>query len=141
MRPESPRAVRALSVGETLSPLDEVRILEPDSEREVPHGVEGELCCRGPYTIRGYFNATAHNARVFTSDGFYRTGGIARAQIIEGVQCYSIEGRIKDLVSRGNEKINAEEIEMLLGEHSAIQAAALVAMPDKRLGERAVEPR
>jgi 2,3-dihydroxybenzoate-AMP ligase len=136
-RPESPRAVRALSVGETLSPLDEVRILEPDSESEVPHGVEGELCCRGPYTIRGYFNAVAHNTRAFTSDGFYRTGDIARVQIIEGVQCYSIEGRIKDLVSRGNEKINAEEIEMLLGEHPAIQAAALVAMPDKRLGERA----
>ncbi len=134
--PEAPRAVRALTVGTPLSPLDQVRILDPESEREVPDGTEGELCCQGPYTIRGYFNAAAHNARVFTSDGWYRTGDVVRAQVIEGTRCYSIEGRIKDLINRGSEKINAEEIEMLLSNHPAIQAAALVAMPDQRLGER-----
>jgi 2,3-dihydroxybenzoate-AMP ligase len=134
---DATRAVRASTVGNELSPLDEVRILEPDSEREVPLGEEGELCCRGPYTIRGYFDAASHNARAFTSDGFYRTGDVAKAQIIDGVRCYSIEGRIKDLINRGGEKINAEEIEVLLSSHPAIQAAALVAMPDQRLGERA----
>lgn len=134
---DATRAVRVATVGNELSPLDEVRILEPDSEREVPLGEEGELCCRGLYTIRGYFDAAPHNARVFTSDGFYRTGDVAKAQIIDGVRCYSIEGRIKDLIDRGGEKINAEELEMLLSSHPAIQAAALVAMPDQRLGERA----
>ena len=42
-----------------------------------PDGEVGELCCRGPYTLRGYFDAPEHNARAFTSDGFYRTGDLA----------------------------------------------------------------
>jgi 2,3-dihydroxybenzoate-AMP ligase len=70
---------------------------------------------------------------VFTTDGFYRTGDLARITPLG----LSIEGRIKDLINRGGEKINAEEVEALLLRHPAIALAAVVAMPDPRLGERA----
>jgi non-ribosomal peptide synthetase component E (peptide arylation enzyme) len=135
-RPGASREVRATTVGTPLSPLDEIRVLEPGTEDEVPDGATGELCCRGPYTLRGYFDAAEHNARAFTSDGFYRTGDLASIRRIDGERCVSIEGRIKDLINRGGEKINAEEVESLLLRHPRVVAAAVVAMPDPRLGER-----
>jgi 2,3-dihydroxybenzoate-AMP ligase len=134
--PGSPREARATTVGTPLSPADEIKILEPGSETEVARGQAGELCCRGPYTLRGYFDAPDVNKTAFTSDGFYRTGDLA-AQIDLGGRPYvSIEGRIKDLISRGGEKISAEEVEWLLLRHPRIIATAVVAMPDPRLGER-----
>jgi 2,3-dihydroxybenzoate-AMP ligase len=135
--PGAPRTARNETVGIPMSPLDEIAILQPDSETPVPAGEVGELCARGPYTIRGYFDAPEHNARAFTSDGFYRTGDLGCLVEIEGVRYLSIEGRIKDVINRGGEKVNAEEVEQLLLRHPAIAAAAVVAMPDPRLGERA----
>ncbi|MEU7813276.1 AMP-binding protein [Pseudonocardia sp. NPDC049154] len=135
-RPDAPREARATTVGTPLSSHDEVRIVEPGTEDEVPPGEVGELCCRGPYTLRGYFDAPEHNARAFTGDGFYRTGDLAALVEIEGRRYVSIEGRIKDLINRGGEKINAEEVELLLLRHPRITGAAVVPMPDPRLGER-----
>ena len=89
-----------------------------------------------PYTLRGYLDAAAHNAQAFTADGFYRTGDLASVREIDGQRYVAIEGRIKDLINRGGEKINAEEVELLLLRHPRITAAAVVAMPDPRLGER-----
>jgi non-ribosomal peptide synthetase component E (peptide arylation enzyme) len=135
-RPGAPREARATTVGTPLSPLDEIRILEPGSATELPDGQVGELCCRGPYTVRGYFDAAAHNARAFTADGFYRTGDLASVRVIDGQRYVSIEGRIKDVINRGGEKVNAAEVELLLLRHPQITGAAAVAMPDPRLGER-----
>jgi 2,3-dihydroxybenzoate-AMP ligase len=136
-RPGASRASRLLTVGTPLSPMDEFVILEPGSEAVLPDGVTGELCCRGPYTIPGYYDAADHNAVAFTSAGYYRTGDLASVQVIDGEQGISIDGRIKDLINRGGEKINAEELELLLLHHAGIAQAAVVAMPDPRLGERA----
>ncbi|HEX3193248.1 MAG TPA: AMP-binding protein [Streptosporangiaceae bacterium] len=135
-RPGAPREARATTVGTPLSPLDEIRILEPGSATELPDGRVGELCCRGPYTVRGYFDAAAHNTRAFTADGFYRTGDLASVRVIDGQRYVSIEGRIKDVINRGGEKVNAAEVELLLLRHPRITGAAAVAMPDPRLGER-----
>ncbi len=135
-RPGAPREARATTVGTALSELDEVAVLEPGGLTVVPDGEVGELVCRGPYTLRGYFDAAEHNATAFTPDGFYRTGDLAVVREIEGGRYYAIEGRIKDLINRGGEKINAEEVELLLRRHPVVVEAAAVAMPDPRLGER-----
>jgi 2,3-dihydroxybenzoate-AMP ligase len=132
----APRAARLSTVGTPLSDLDEFRILNPGSEEELPDGVTGELCCRGPYTLPGYFDAAGHNAVAFTADGFYRTGDLATVVTAAGARYLSIDGRIKDVINRGGEKINAEEVELLLVRHPAVAQAAVVAMPDPRLGER-----
>ena len=126
--------LRRTTVGTPISSLDEVRVLEPGGEEEVPDGEVGELCCQGPYTLRAYYGEDRPQA--FTADGFYRTGDLAKAVVIDGVRAFSIEGRIKDLINRGGEKINAEEVELLLLAHPHVVEAALVAMPDPRLGER-----
>ncbi|WP_341684611.1 AMP-binding protein [Nocardia farcinica] len=134
--PDAPALARATTVGTPIAPDDEVRILEPGADTELPDGTVGELCCRGPYTIPGYFDAPEHNRSAFTPDGFYRTGDLARIVVIDGVRYVSIEGRIKDLINRGGEKINAEEVELLLVRHPNVANAAVVAMPDPRLGEK-----
>jgi 2,3-dihydroxybenzoate-AMP ligase len=135
--PGTSRQARLTTVGTQLSPLDEFKILEPGTENVLPDGTTGELCCRGPYTIPGYYDAPEHNAAAFTSDGFYRTGDLASVHVIDGRRHLAIDGRIKDLINRGGEKINAEEVELLLLHHPGIEQAAVVAIPDLRLGERA----
>jgi 2,3-dihydroxybenzoate-AMP ligase len=119
--------------GRPLSPADEIRIVDVDGS-EVAAGEVGELLCRGPYTLRGYFRAPERNRDAFTADGFYRTGDLVRLHPSGNIV---VEGRIKDVINRGGEKINAEEIEAHLIAHPAVDAAAVVAMPDAVLGERA----
>jgi len=134
---DAPAEIRHSCVGRPLSELDEVRILEPGTEQPVEPGEPGELCCRGPYTIRGYYRAPERNREAFTADGFYRTGDIVKQVDGPGGPYYALADRIKDLINRGGEKVNAQEIEQLLLEHPAIAEIALVAMPDKLMGERA----
>jgi non-ribosomal peptide synthetase component E (peptide arylation enzyme) len=130
-------ALRLQSVGTPLSALDEVRVYEPGTENLVQAGDQGELCCRGPYTIRGYYRAPERNAVAFTADGFYRTGDIVVELPSDGPsRFFSLADRIKDVINRGGEKINAIEVEELLARHPAIGKVAVVAMPDARLGER-----
>ncbi|MBR7835040.1 AMP-binding protein [Actinospica durhamensis] len=119
--------------GRPLSPADEVLVLDPQG-RPVPDGEVGELLTRGPYTLRGYYRAPEHNLRAFTEDGFYRTGDLVRRRPDATLV---VEGRIKDQINRGGEKIAAAEVEGHLAAHPAVREAALVAVPDPVLGERA----
>ena len=119
--------------GRPLCAADEICIVDA-SGRPVQPGELGELWCRGPYTIRGYYRAADRNAESFTADGFYRTGDLVRQDASGNL---TVEGRIKDQINRGGEKISAEEVEAHLIAHPAIATAAVVAMPDRALGERA----
>jgi len=118
--------------GRPCSADDEIRIVDEDGQ-DVPPGTPGELLVRGPYTIRGYYNVPEHNARAFTSDGYYRSGDVVRLSELGNLV---VEGRAKDLINRGGEKISAEEIENLILAHPGVFNAAAVAMPDAILGER-----
>jgi 2,3-dihydroxybenzoate-AMP ligase len=129
---DDPEDVRLETVGFPISPDDEVRLLD-DDDKIVAFGEVGEFCARGPYTLRGYYGTPEHNAKAFTSDGFYRSGDLMR-QHQSGA--YMVEGRKKDLINRGGEKISAEEIENLILSHPAVQNVACVAMPDPNMGER-----
>jgi 2,3-dihydroxybenzoate-AMP ligase len=77
VRLDDPEDVRMETCGRPLSPDDEVRLVDDDG-REVAPGEVGELTCRGPYTLRGYFGVPEYNARQFTPDGFYRSGDLMR---------------------------------------------------------------
>ncbi|HLK85771.1 MAG TPA: AMP-binding protein [Candidatus Binataceae bacterium] len=119
--------------GRPICEHDELRIVG-DDDREVAPGEIGELLCRGPYTPRGYYRAAEHNRIAFTPDGFYRTGDLVRMHPSGNV---IVEGRRKDVINRGGEKISAEEVEDLVLSHPAVLNASVVAMPDAILGERA----
>jgi 2,3-dihydroxybenzoate-AMP ligase len=125
------------TVGRPLSSFDEVRIFEPGTERELADEEVGELAIRGPCTIAGYYDAQERNSVAFTADGFYRSGDLMKITVIDGRRYLVFQGRIKDVVSRGGEKINCEEVERVAVNHSAIRSIAIVAMPDRTYGERA----
>jgi 2,3-dihydroxybenzoate-AMP ligase len=132
IRADDPEDVRMETVGRPISPDDEVRLVD-DDDNEVAPGQVGEFLARGPYTLRGYFGAPEYNARAFTCDGFYRSGDLMRRHPSGN---YMVEGRKKDLINRGGEKISAEEVENLILTHPAIHNVACVPMPDPILGER-----
>lgn len=135
-RPEDPQEIREQSVGRPVSAADEVRIVHPGTEDDVPDGEAGEALFRGPYTIRGYYKSEKEDATRFTADGFYRSGDLMSSAVVDGKRYYFFRGRIKDVVDRGGEKINAEELENVINEHPSVLASAVVGMPDKVYGER-----
>ena len=131
-RLDDPEQVRMHSSGRPVSEADEIKIVDPEG-RELPDGEPGELLVRGPYTIRGYYNNAQANAAAFTADGFYRMGDVVKK--VDG-HLY-LEGRIKDLINRGGEKISCEEVENHILAHPKIESACVVAMPDPVFGEKA----
>lgn len=130
--PDDPEDVIVHTQGRPMSPADEIRIVDAEGN-DVPPGAQGELLTRGPYTLRGYYRAEEHNRRAFTDTGFYRTGDVVR---LDPSGSIIVEGREKDLINRGGEKISAEELETLILAHPAVHNVAVVAMPDPLLGER-----
>ncbi len=132
VRLDDPEDVRLETCGRPICEDDEVRLVD-DEGRVVEPGEVGELTCRGPYTLRGYLGVPEYNAKQFTSDGFYCSGDLMRMHPSGN---YVVEGRKKDLINRGGEKISAEEIENLILSHPAVQNVACVAMPDPAMGEK-----
>ncbi|ASS75855.1 (2,3-dihydroxybenzoyl)adenylate synthase [Tumebacillus algifaecis] len=131
-RLDDPEEIIVNTQGRPISAQDEIRVVD-ELDRDVTPGQEGQLLTRGPYTIRGYYKADAHNAQAFTPDGFYRTGDVVKVT----EQGYLVvEGRVKDQINRGGDKVAAEEVENHLLAHPAVHDVAVVSMPDEFLGER-----
>jgi 2,3-dihydroxybenzoate-AMP ligase len=132
VRLDDPDEVRFETVGRPVCEDDEIMIVD-DERQPVPDGEVGELLVRGPYTLRGYYGVPEYNSRAFTPDGFYCSGDLMRRHSSGN---YIVEGRKKDLINRGGEKISAEEIENLILSHPLVLNVACVPMPDPVLGER-----
>ncbi len=131
-RLDDPADVICTTQGRPMSADDEIRVVDEFGD-PVPDGEPGVLLTRGPCTPRGYYRATEHNARAFTPDGWYRTGDIIRLRADGNLV---VEGRDKDMINRGGEKISAEEVENFAYQVPGVSLAAAVAMPDSSLGER-----
>lgn len=131
--PGEPPEVFRLSIGRPMCEGDHWKVLD-EQERELPANTEGELAAKGPCVFTGYYRSEADNREIFTSDGYYKMGDFGK--IDEQGHIY-ITGRKKDVIQRGGEGIIPSEIERLLSLHPNVEAAAVVGMPDPRLGERA----
>jgi 2,3-dihydroxybenzoate-AMP ligase len=118
--------------GRPLTPGDIVKVVDDDGV-EVPQGEWGELWAQGPTVVRGYYKSEELNKKAFDPDGFYKTGDMV-TQDSEGYLI--LEGRKKDMINRGGEKISAEEIENLILGHPSVMVTAVVAMPDPLFGEK-----
>jgi 2,3-dihydroxybenzoate-AMP ligase len=131
-RLDDPDEVICETQGRPLSPGDQVRIVDAEG-RDRSDGEPGALLTRGPYTPRGYYRAPEQNARAFTPDGWYASGDVVRRRPDGNLV---VEGRDKDMINRGGEKISAEEVENLVYRMAGIAQVAAVAAPDAELGER-----
>ena len=112
-------------------PVTDLKIMTVEGDRELPIGEVGELWCKGPQVVKGYWNKPEATAQTFT-DGWVKTGDLARLDD-EGF-CFIID-RAKDMLIRGGENIYCIEVENVLYDHPAIMDAALVGIPHKQLGE------
>lgn len=117
--------------GRALAGID-LRIVD-DEGNHLSAGEEGNFELKSDTMFDGYLERPDLTAGAFTADGWYRTGDLAS---IDEDGFLRITGRVRDVINRGGEKIPVAEIEELLYRHPAIEEAALVAMPDPRLGER-----
>jgi 2,3-dihydroxybenzoate-AMP ligase len=132
-RPSDPVEIKVHTQGRPVSEADEVRVVDVNTGGDVPVGEIGECWVRGPYTLRGYYKASERNKEVFSPDGYYKTGDLIKRDRQGNI---TVAGRLKDCISRGAEKINAEEVESHIMKFSKVKNAAVVAMPDKVMGER-----
>lgn len=116
-------------------PMDGVQLRITDDEgAPVPAGHVGNFELRSDTCFVGYLDRPDLTAAAWTDDGWYRTGDLAT---IDTSGYLRIVGRVKDVINRGGEKVPVAEVEELLHSHPAVREAAVVAMPDSRLGERA----
>jgi non-ribosomal peptide synthetase component E (peptide arylation enzyme) len=111
----------------------ELRLIDERGD-DVAHGEIGEIAARGPSVHLGYHDNPEANAQAFTGDGWFRTGDLGRYVDTNGnVQ---ITGRRKEIINRGGKKFFPREVEEILYTHPKILHAAMVGLPDARLGER-----
>ena len=110
-----------------------LRVVDDDGH-ELPPDTEGNFEIATDTLFEGYLNRPQATAEAVTADGYYRPGDLAT---IDADGYLRITGRVRDVINRGGEKVPVAEIEQLLYRHPAVRDAAIVAMPDPRLGERA----
>jgi acyl-CoA synthetase (AMP-forming)/AMP-acid ligase II len=101
--------------------------------RDVPPGAEGEIAAKGPSVHLGYYKNPQANAELFTADGWFRTGDLG---VMEPSGNVRIVGRLKEMINRGGKKFFPREVEEILYTHPSVLHAAIVGVPDPRLGER-----
>jgi non-ribosomal peptide synthetase component E (peptide arylation enzyme) len=127
---DDPEAVTG-TVGSVSSGLG-LRLID-ESGRDVAQGAEGEIAALGPSVHLGYHKNPSANAELFTADGWFRTGDLGKFDRAGNVK---IVGRLKEMINRGGKKFFPREIEEILYTHPKILHAAVVGVPDPRLGER-----
>jgi len=120
------------TVGRPTCPYDTYKVIDKDG-KALPAGEQGELVLKGPGVFTGYYNNPEENKVVFTKDGFFKTGDVAK---IDEKGYITITGRIKEMINRGGESISATEIERLITRHPEVAAVAVIPMPDPLMGER-----
>jgi fatty-acyl-CoA synthase len=127
----TPPQVRSETVGKAL-PFIEVKIINPESGKEVAPGEPGEICCRGYNVMKGYYKMEEATAKAIDPDRWLHSGDIAT---VDEAGYYRITGRIKDMIIRGGENIYPREIEEFLYTLDAVKDAQVVGVPDEKYGE------
>ena len=123
-----------LRVGTVGRPLPgiEVKVIDPETLKELGDEQPGELCGRGHAVMMGYFNMPEKTNEAIDADGWLHTGDLA---VREKNGYYRITGRLRDLIIRGGENVYPREIEELLYQHAAIQDVQIIGVPDRKFGE------
>ena len=130
-RPDDTPEDKAFTVGQPF-PQTEVKIADPTTGEPVPVGQVGEVCTRGYLVMKEYFDKPEATAAAIDAAGWLHTGDLGTMD--ERGYC-RITGRLKDMVIRGGENMFPAEIEAVLIEHPAVLEAAVVGVPDRRMGE------
>jgi long-chain acyl-CoA synthetase len=112
-------------------PSTEASILDED-DQELPLGEVGEICIRGPQVMPGYWNRPDETAKVFTRDGWLRTGDMG---LMDERGYVKITDRKKDMIIVSGFKVFPNQIEDVVALHPGVLEVAAIGAPDERSGE------
>lgn len=110
----------------------ECKIVDPETNEDLPDNVDGEFVARGYNIMKGYYKMPEATAAAIDKDGWLHTGDLAR-RLPDGN--FKITGRIKDMIIRGGENIYPKEIEDFLYTHPKVKDVQVIGVPDKDYGE------
>ena len=110
----------------------ECKIVDPETNEDLPDNVDGEFVARGYNIMKGYYKMPEATAAAIDDQGWLHTGDLAR-RLPDGN--YKITGRIKDMIIRGGENIYPKEIEDFLYTHPKVKDVQVIGVPDKDYGE------
>ncbi len=128
---DDPIEVRCDTVGYAFPHID-CKVIDPETGKEVPPGVNGEFCSRGYNTMKGYYKMPEATAAAIDKEGWLHSGDLACR---DEAGNYRITGRLKDMIIRGGENIYPKEIEEFIYTHPAVQDVQVIGVPDKKYGE------
>ncbi|MDY3928029.1 MAG: AMP-binding protein [Clostridia bacterium] len=110
----------------------ECKIVDPETNEELPDNTDGEFVARGYNIMKGYYKMPEATAAAIDSEGWLHSGDLAR-RLPDGN--FKITGRIKDMIIRGGENIYPKEIEDFLYTYPKIKDVQVIGVPDKDYGE------
>jgi len=123
--------VRVTTVGREL-PGIECKIVDPETNEELPNETPGEFVTRGYHVMKGYYKMPEATAAAIDADGWLHTGDIA-IRLPDGN--YRITGRLRDMIIRGGENIYPKEIEEFLYTHPKVRDVQVIGVPSEQYGE------
>ena len=130
-RIDDPDEWRYTTVGRDYEFVD-VKVLDPETNKEVPAGTQGEMCCKGFNVMKGYYKKPEATAEVIDENGYLHSGDLG---IMDENGNYRITGRIKDMIIRGGENIYPREIEEFLYHLPGVRDVQVAGVPSKKYGE------
>ncbi len=130
-RIDDPAEVRYTTVGHDYEFVD-VKVLDPETNQEVPDGTQGEMCCKGFNVMKGYYNRPEATAQVIDANGYLHSGDLG---VKDSDGNYRITGRIKDMIIRGGENVYPREIEEFIYRIPGVRDVQVVGVPSKKYGE------
>lgn len=130
-RIDDSQEVRWTTVGRDYEFVD-VKVLDPETGKEVPAGTQGEMCCKGFNIMKGYYNNPKATAEVIDANGYLHSGDLG---VKDENGNYRITGRIKDMIIRGGENIYPREIEEFLYHLNGVRDVQVAGVPSKKYGE------
>ncbi len=110
----------------------ECKIVNPETNEELPPNTDGEFIARGYNIMKGYYKMPEATAAAIDKDGWLHTGDMAR---MDENGNFKITGRIKDMIIRGGENIYPKEIEDFLYTHPKVRDVQVIGVPSKQYGE------
>ncbi len=121
------------SIGLPLPDL-QVRIVEPETLRDVPMGQTGEIWLKGPAITPGYWRRHDETEKAFEG-GWFRTGDLGR---IDEDGYYYLTDRIKNIIISGGENISPKEVETVINQLDEVVESSVIGIPDEKWGEKVV---
>jgi len=131
INPDESELIKQGSIGVPM-PLTEVKVVDPESGRELGAGETGEICIRGPQVMKGYLNNPAATASMIEPDGWLHTGDLGYADA-DGY--FYIVDRLKELIKYKGFQVAPAELEAILLTHPAVADAAVIPVADEEAGE------